>query len=68
MTGTQFSGWEAGTVRLFQEKVWVVATDDDTELEVWTDVVALARHIRDGVERTFGVRLVNEPVLVGLEL
>ena len=33
-----------------------------------SDVVALARHIRDGVERTFGVRLVNEPVLVGLEL
>lgn len=42
MTGTQFSGWEAGTVRLFQEKVWVVATDDDADLEVWTDVVALA--------------------------
>jgi UDP-N-acetylmuramate dehydrogenase len=33
-----------------------------------SDIVALARHIRDGVERTFGVRLVNEPVLVGLEL
>ena len=32
------------------------------------DVVALARHVRDGVERTFGVRLVNEPVLVGFEL
>jgi UDP-N-acetylmuramate dehydrogenase len=33
-----------------------------------SDIVELARHIRDGVERTFGVRLVNEPVLVGLEL
>ena len=33
-----------------------------------SDVVELARHVRDGVERTFGVRLVNEPVLVGLEL
>lgn len=42
MTGTQFSGWAAGSVRLFQDRVWVVATDDDTDLEVWVDVVALA--------------------------
>ena len=27
-----------------------------------------AREVRDGVEATFGVRLVNEPVLVGLTL
>ena len=32
------------------------------------DVVALAREVRDGVRDAFGVRLVNEPVLVGLEL
>lgn len=32
------------------------------------DVVKLARRVRDGVDATFGVRLVNEPVLVGLEL
>ncbi|GAB49135.1 UDP-N-acetylmuramate dehydrogenase, partial [Mobilicoccus pelagius] len=32
------------------------------------DVVALAREVRDGVEERFGVRLVNEPVLVGLTL
>ncbi len=32
------------------------------------DVVALARDVRDGVEEAFGVRLVNEPVLVGLRL
>ncbi|MGB3258080.1 MAG: UDP-N-acetylmuramate dehydrogenase [Ornithinimicrobium sp.] len=32
------------------------------------DVIALARDVRDGVERTFGVRLVNEPVLVGHSL
>ncbi len=32
------------------------------------DVVALARRVRDGVAAVFGVRLVNEPVLVGLEL
>jgi UDP-N-acetylmuramate dehydrogenase len=32
------------------------------------DLVALAREVRDGVERAFGVRLVNEPVLVGCRL
>jgi UDP-N-acetylmuramate dehydrogenase len=31
-------------------------------------LVALAREIRDGVERRFAIRLVNEPVLVGCEL
>jgi UDP-N-acetylmuramate dehydrogenase len=29
------------------------------------DVIALAREVRDGVEDAFGVRLVNEPVIVG---
>jgi UDP-N-acetylmuramate dehydrogenase len=29
------------------------------------DILALAREVRDGVEEAFGVRLVNEPVLVG---
>jgi UDP-N-acetylmuramate dehydrogenase len=33
-----------------------------------TDLLALARTLRDGVERRFGIRLVNEPVLVGCEL
>jgi UDP-N-acetylmuramate dehydrogenase len=33
-----------------------------------SEVVALARHLRDGVRDAFGVALVNEPVLVGLEL
>lgn len=32
------------------------------------DVLALAREVRDGVRATFGVSLVNEPVLVGLSL
>ncbi|CAM3335000.1 UDP-N-acetylmuramate dehydrogenase [Nocardioides dubius] len=32
------------------------------------DLLALARTVRDGVERAFGVRLVNEPVLVGCTL
>jgi UDP-N-acetylmuramate dehydrogenase len=32
------------------------------------DLLGLAREIRDGVERRFGVTLVNEPVLVGCDL
>jgi UDP-N-acetylmuramate dehydrogenase len=32
------------------------------------DLLGLAREIRDGVEQRFGIRLVNEPVLVGCEL
>jgi len=32
------------------------------------DLLALAREVRDGVEARFGVRLVNEPVLVGCSL
>jgi UDP-N-acetylmuramate dehydrogenase len=31
-------------------------------------LLALAREIADGVEREFGVRLVPEPVLVGITL
>ena len=32
------------------------------------ELLALAREVRDGVEQKFGIRLVNEPVLVGCEL
>jgi len=32
------------------------------------DLLALARDVRDGVEKRFGIRLHNEPVLVGVEL
>ncbi|CAA9378784.1 UDP-N-acetylmuramate dehydrogenase [uncultured Nocardioides sp.] len=32
------------------------------------ELLGLAREVRDGVAARFGVRLVNEPVLVGLEL
>jgi UDP-N-acetylmuramate dehydrogenase len=32
------------------------------------DLLALAREVRDGVESRFGIRLVNEPVLVGAEI
>ena len=32
------------------------------------DLLALAREIRDGVDKAFGIRLENEPVLLGVEL
>lgn len=32
------------------------------------DIAALAREVRDGVEEKFGVRLVPEPVVVGLDI
>ena len=32
------------------------------------ELLALARQVRDGVEAAYGIRLVNEPVLVGCEL
>ena len=32
------------------------------------DLLAVAREVRDGVERAYGIRLVNEPVLVGCAL
>lgn len=32
------------------------------------ELLGLAREVRDGVEARFGIRLVNEPVLVGCEL
>ena len=32
------------------------------------DLLTLAREVRDGVEARFGIRLVNEPVLVGCDL
>ena len=33
-----------------------------------SDIAALAREVRDGVQTAFGVRLVNEPVFVGHDL
>ena len=32
------------------------------------ELLTLARAVRDGVEQAFGIRLVNEPVLIGCEL
>ena len=32
------------------------------------DLLALAREVRDGVRERFGITLVNEPVLLGVDL
>jgi UDP-N-acetylmuramate dehydrogenase len=32
------------------------------------DLLSVARAVRDGVEQAYGIRLVNEPVLLGCEL
>ncbi|MEU6137758.1 UDP-N-acetylmuramate dehydrogenase [Nocardioides sp. NPDC047086] len=32
------------------------------------DLLALAREVRDGVEKAYGIMLVNEPVMLGVEL
>ncbi|MNW67662.1 UDP-N-acetylenolpyruvoylglucosamine reductase [compost metagenome] len=32
------------------------------------DIVAIARAVRAGVQERFGIMLVNEPLLIGLEL
>ena len=40
----------------------------DGEQSGTEQLLALAREVRDGVEARHGIRLVNEPVLVGCEL
>lgn len=42
MAGTQFSGWDAGSARLFDGAAWVTCLDEDSDLAVWVDVAALA--------------------------
>jgi prephenate dehydrogenase len=42
MAGTTESGWRAGTAELFTDAVWVVAADDELDVEVWADVAELA--------------------------
>jgi prephenate dehydrogenase len=42
MAGTSRSGWSAGSSELFRDAAWVVTTEDDSDEEVWTEVVQLA--------------------------
>ncbi len=42
MAGTAFSGWAAGTGRLFADAPWVVSVDDHVDPQVWSQVMHLA--------------------------
>ena len=58
-------GYASGSARLSTKHVLAVTNPGDASA---ADILGLAREIRDRVHARFGVTLVNEPVLVGLEL
>ena len=58
-------GYGGGAVRLSTKHTLALTNRGDATT---ADLLALAREVRDGVERRFGIRLANEPVLVGCEL
>ena len=58
-------GYGAGEVRLSTKHTLALTNRGNGTT---AELLALAREIRDGVEARFGIRLVNEPVLVGCEL
>jgi len=58
-------GYGAGPARVSTKHTLALTNRGDATT---AEVLALARELRDGVESRFGIRLVNEPVLVGVEL
>jgi UDP-N-acetylmuramate dehydrogenase len=58
-------GYGAGPARLSTKHTLALTNRGEATT---ADLLALAREVRDGVERAYGIRLVNEPVLVGCEL
>jgi UDP-N-acetylmuramate dehydrogenase len=58
-------GYGAGAARLSTKHTLAVTNRGGATT---TELLALARELRDGVEQRFGIRLVNEPVLVGCEM
>lgn len=58
-------GFGAGLARLSTKHTLAITNRGGATA---VDVLGLAREIRDGVEHAYGVRLVPEPVLVGLAL
>jgi UDP-N-acetylmuramate dehydrogenase len=58
-------GYGAGPVGLSTKHTLALTNRGGATTE---ELLALARELRDGVEATHGIRLVNEPVLVGCEL
>ena len=58
-------GYGTGPARLSGKHTLALTNRGQATTE---DLLALAREVRDGVHAAFGVSLVNEPVLVGVEL
>jgi UDP-N-acetylmuramate dehydrogenase len=58
-------GWGDGPARLSTKHTLALTNRGSARA---ADVLELARHVRDGVEQTFGVVLEPEPVLVGCAL
>jgi UDP-N-acetylmuramate dehydrogenase len=58
-------GYGEGAARVSTKHTLALTNRGDATTD---DLLALAREIRDGVESRFGIRLVNEPVLVGCVL
>ncbi len=58
-------GYGEGRARLSTKHTLALTNRGDATT---AELLGLAREIRDGVEAAYGIRLVNEPVLVGCEL
>ena len=58
-------GYGAGRVRLSSKHTLALTNRGGATT---AELLDLAREVRDGVEAAYGIRLVNEPVLVGCEL
>lgn len=58
-------GYARGPVRISGKHTLALTNPGGARTE---DLIALAREVRSGVHRAFGVTLVNEPVLVGVHL
>ena len=58
-------GYGEGRARLSTKHTLALTNRGDATT---AELLALARELRDGVEAAYGIRLVNEPVLVGCEL
>jgi UDP-N-acetylmuramate dehydrogenase len=58
-------GYGTGPARISGKHTLALTNRGEASTE---DLLALAREVRDGVRAAFGVTLVNEPVMVGVEL
>lgn len=45
MTGTEHSGWAAGSPDLFEDHVWVTTLDEGSDVELWAPIAGLATTI-----------------------